>query len=180
MKVTITKHTDVHAARRAIESTMPPGFKAKADLNQIYTWMHSPIRTQIFEIELDDIYSYVSVHFARHVTVVPFITSKRTDRGGTGKEDRYELLKCTIWANAEAIINMAHKRLCFQADTNTWLNMWQIKKAMEAVDPALAAHMIPMCGYRGGVCSEPKPCGNYKTRRFDPAEEMARIKLGDA
>jgi len=175
MKVKIIKHTGIEEAQRAVESTMRKGFESKANLDQIYRWMHSPMRTQLFEIALDDVYSYVSTHFVRHVTVVPFVTSKRTDRGGAGTEDRYTLVKTTIWANAEAIINMAQKRLCYQADMETWKVMFAIRSLMETVDPDLAKYMVPQCVFRGGVCCEPTPCGMYKIEPYDPVKIMERI-----
>ena len=179
MSCEVTKHTDIHDAWAAIESTMYEGFEAKAPLKQIYSWMHSPIRTQVFSIQLRNIYSFVSVHFARHVTTVPFVQSKRTDRGGSGEENRYSLVNHRIVCNAEALMNMANKRLCYQASPETRMVMQLIKDKIEKVDPELAYHMVPNCVYRGGICPEPKPCGNYKIRRFKGIddERLMRITL---
>jgi len=177
MSVDIKKHTDIDDAWDAINSTMFDGFAAKANLKQIYGWMHSPIRTQVFSIQLRGIYSFVSVHLARHVTTVPFVQSMRDDRGGTGDEGRYTLVNHRIFANAEALMNMAHKRLCFQASSETRDVMVMIKDAMEWVDPDLAYHMVPSCVYRGGVCSEPKPCGKYKIRRFKGIEDEKEMRI---
>lgn len=176
MTCTVKKHTDIQDAWEAIESTMYEGFVAKAPLKQIYMWMHSPIRTQIFSIQLKNIYSFVSVHLARHVTTVPFVQSKRTDRGGTGTEDRYSLVNHRIFCNAEAIMNMAHKRLCFQASPETREVMLLIKSEIEKIDPDLAYYMVPNCVYRGGLCPEPKPCGNYKIRRFRGVEDEKMMR----
>ena len=64
--------------------------------------------------------------------------------------------------NAEALMNMAHKRLCSKASPETRKLMAMIKHEIEVVDPALARHLVPMCVYRGGICSEPKSCGYTK------------------
>ncbi len=177
MSVEIIKHTDINEAWAAIESTMFNGFEAKAPLKQIYMWMHSPIRTQVFSIQLKNIYSFVSVHLARHVTTVPFVQSKRIDRDGSGEENRYSLVNHRIFANAEAIMNMANKRLCYKASPETRDVMLMIKFAMVKVDPDLAYYMVPNCVYRGGICPEPKPCGNYKIRRFKGIDDEIRMTL---
>ena len=177
MSVEIIKHTDINEAWAAIESTMFEGFEAKAPLKQIYMWMHSPIRTQVFSIQLRDIYSFVSVHLARHVTTIPFVQSKRIDRDGSGKETRYSLVNHRIFANAEAIMNMANKRLCYKASPETRYVMLKIKDVMMHVDPDLAYYMVPNCVYRGGICPEPKPCGNYKIRRFKGVDDEKVMRL---
>jgi hypothetical protein len=179
LKVKVTKHTGLNEARRAIEATMPAGFISKAELQGIYTWMHSPIRTQIFEIELIDIKSFVSVHLVRHVTVTPFVTSKRTDRGGSGKEDRNSLVNTTLWCNAEALINIAQKRLCYQASKETRDVVRAIQTEIRKVDPDLARYMVPQCVFRGGYCCEPRACGNYPgVKKYNPKEIWLKIMGG--
>lgn len=170
MKITVTKHTTLEDARRALATTVGKEFQSTATLDQIYTWMHSPIRTQIFEVFLEDIPTFVSVHLVRHVTIVPFVTSKRTDRGGNGTEDRNSPVDMRFWANAEALINMARKRLCYKASKETKEIMGHICSEIYSIDPDLAAHMVPNCVAQGGYCREPKPCGNYKVKRYDPVE----------
>ena len=170
MNVTIKKLTTLEEARRAIETTVGKDFASSANLNQVYTWMHSPIRTQIFDILLEDIPTFVSVHLARHVSTTPFVLSKRVDRGGDGKEDRYTPVDHRILANAEAIINMAQKRMCYKASPETREVVYAIRDEMMLIDPDLGNHMVPMCVFRGGICVQPKPCGNYKIRRYNPQE----------
>ena len=44
--------------------------------------------------------------------------------------------------------------------SGTWgVALAMIKHEIEVVDPALAKHLVPMCVYRGGICSEPNSCG---------------------
>lgn len=66
-------------------------------------------------------------------------------------------------ANAEALINMAHKRLCNKASVETRLVMNQLKEEIRKADPDLWPHLVPQCAYRGGLCGEPKSCGFNKT-----------------
>jgi hypothetical protein len=80
------------------------------------------------------------------------------------KFDRYAPTDLFCVANADAIINMAHRRLCTMASKETREIMQGIVDAIETVDPDLADHCVPMCIYRGGaVCSEYKPCRYYET-----------------
>ena len=73
--------------------------------------------------------------------------------------DRYAPTDLSFIINAEALINMAHKRLCSKASLETRKLMGMIKHEIEVVDPALAKHLVPMCVYRCGICSEPNSCG---------------------
>lgn len=73
--------------------------------------------------------------------------------------DRYAPTDIAFIINAEAIINMAHKRLCGKASSETNELITKIAIQVAIVDPALAEHLVPQCVFRGGICSEPKTCG---------------------
>lgn len=60
--------------------------------------------------------------------------------------------------NAEALINMAHKRLCHKASAETFAVMESLRAHIKNIDPDLAKHLVPMCVYRGGICPEPNSC----------------------
>lgn len=75
------------------------------------------------------------------------------------KFDRYAPTDIAFIINAEAIINMAHKRLCRKASSETNELITKIAIQVAIVDPALAEHLVPQCVFRGGICSEPKTCG---------------------
>ena len=64
--------------------------------------------------------------------------------------------------NAQALIHMSRKRLCFQSHAETIKVMTGIKEAILAVDYTLAQYMVPECMYRNG-CYELKPCGYYES-----------------
>ena len=177
MKVLITKHTGIEEARACIESTMAAEFVSKSTLRQIYSWEHSITRSQIFSVQLIDIMTFVSVHLARHVTTTPFVRSMRTDRGGDGQEDRYTLVNHRFIANAESILHIARRRLCYQASEETRDTVSSIKEAIRKVDPDLAHYMVPNCVYRGGICPEPKPCGKYRVHRFDGENDELLMRL---
>lgn len=172
MQVKITKHTDLAAARRALETTVNKGFSSSATLDDIYTWMHSPVRTQIFEISLKDIPSFVSTHLCRHTKQhpQPFVTTNRVDRGGAEGAGRFTPVDMVIWCNAEALLEMAKLRLCWKASAETRNVMFAIVTEMYAVDHDLAYHMVPSCVAQGGYCREPKPCGKYHVKRYNPQQ----------
>ncbi len=177
MKVIVKKHTDIEEARACIESTMASEFISKSTLRQIYGWEHSITRSQLFSVQLIDVFSFVSTHLVRHVTTVPFVRSKRIDRDGDGSENRYTIVNHRFICNAEALLNMARRRLCFQASFETRETMLAIKKAIMDIDPDLAYYMQPNCVYRGGICPEPKPCGNYIIERYEPEERELAMRI---
>jgi hypothetical protein len=67
--------------------------------------------------------------------------------------------------NAEAIINMSHKRLCTKASPETRALWREVKLVMMDADPDLAVHMVPACFYRGGLCGEPRSCRYTDTEK---------------
>ena len=78
------------------------------DLYEIYKNEHSPIRTQLFKVEMLDIPTFVSVHFVRHTQgVTHFVKSNRKDRGGKDDVDRWTPVNHGMLCNAQALINMA-------------------------------------------------------------------------
>jgi hypothetical protein len=162
MEVKIIKLTDVALMRRACEMTYKGNGKpSKMTLRQIYDCEHSPMRTQIFWLELLGVKSCISVHLVRHgIWNQPYVESNRPDRGGSEKVDRDTPVNHGMFINAQALINMARKRLCGKAHKETTEVMEMIKDAVRTVDPDLADFMVPECVYRNG-CHELKTCGYW-------------------
>ena len=210
-KCKVIKLTGLDLLHRA--NSFTTGKNSRMSLATAYRHGHSPIRTQLFWIELTDIPLYVASQLVRsHVGVQFFQRSKRTDRGGEDfpKEcaDLFfrleDLIICSRWGmdeddagkyadklseiqkriaelpnrfdryaptdlafiiNAEALMNMAHKRLCTKASAETRAVMSLIRSeiAKDDVDPDLAMHLVPQCVYRGGICPEPRSCGKNIT-----------------
>ena len=157
MIITARKLTDKTLVRLACEATMDN--KSKVTLDTIYKCEHSPIRTQMFWIELRSIPSFVSVHLVRHkIGVEHFVKSLREDRCGNGTENRNTLTNHSMLINAQSLINMARKRLCLKASKETVEVMEHIKKSIRKVDPYLYKYMVKDCQYRNG-CNEIKSCG---------------------
>jgi hypothetical protein len=101
----------------------------------------------------------------------------RDDRGGTQQEDRYTPVKHRIFCNAEAILNISNKRLCYKASPETRESILMLRDKMIDIDPDLAYNMVPNCVWRGGICPEPKPCGNYKIRRFNGTDDEIAMRI---
>lgn len=214
--ISVEKITNVDLLRRANSFTTSK--ESKMTLAQAYKCGHSPIRTQLFWIELTEIPLFVASQLVRsHIGVQFFQLSKRTDRGGTdfrdvcrtyariiesqccnienqteeivfdeneieiplnnlrataeaiadlsNEFDRYAPTDLAFIVNAEAIINMAHKRLCNKASKETREVIQGICYEIEHYDADLYKHLVPQCIFRG-VCPEPKSCGYIKTHGF--------------
>lgn len=177
MLVKIIKHTGLAEARRAIEATCYESMESTATLAQVYQWLHSPIRTQLFEIHISNIPTFAATHLVRHVTTQPFVSTQRIDRGAQEVADRYTPVNMIIWANAESLLSMAGKRLCYKSSQATRKAFRILKAKMKMCDPDLARHMQPQCVYQGGYCREPKPCGKYRAKKYDPETILASIKF---
>lgn len=94
MNITVTKLTDVELLRKA--NSFTTGHESHMTLAKAYALGHSPIRTQMWWIELTDIPRFVAQHFERHaVAVIPFgggddypdVYYEKTARIDRGAED---------------------------------------------------------------------------------------------
>lgn len=184
MEIKIEKQTDEKILRRACDMTRKPGMvPSQMTLEKIYQCEHSPARTQKFWIELNGIETFVSVHLVRHkFGVEHFVESNRDDRGGTGKEDRYTPVNHGMDINAQAVMAMSHKRLCYASHKRTVSAWMKLKKAMKKVDPALSAVMVPIC-VQYGYCPELRECApgllNVLRAYKDAPQSVARQRVMD-
>lgn len=168
MEIKVTKITDASLIRDAASCTS--GRKSHITLAKAYRSEHSIIRTQLFKVEMRDIPTFVSVHFVRHkVGVEHFVKSNREDRGGNGQADRNTPVDHIMLVNAQALLAMAHARLCSKAHPSTREVMGQIVMEVSKADPDLGPLLVPRCVYRGGICGEPKSCGYNRSELFQKA-----------
>ena len=167
MKINIQKLTNVELLRKA--NSFTTGHESKMALAKAYAYQHSPIRTQLFWIECREIPLFVASQLVRsHVGVQFFQKSHRPDRNPDAKDEgRMTPTDLAFICNAEALINMSHKRLCAKASPETREIFGQICELVEEQDPDLYKHLVPQCMYRGGICPEPKGCGYNKTELFN-------------
>ena len=159
MNVTIQKLTDETLLRRACDMTRHPGQNpSTATLERMYRCEHSPIRTQLFWVELQGIPTFVSVHLVRHKHGVEhFVESNRDDRGGSEETNRLTPVNHGMLVNAQALINMARKRLCYASHKTTVGVFSRLRNAVRRVDQDLAINMVPECVVRG-YCPELRQC----------------------
>lgn len=81
MNIKVRKLTDISLLREA--NSFTTNHESKMSLLTAYRMKHSPIRTQIFWITMDDISLFVASQLVRsHVGIQCYQLSKRTDRGG--------------------------------------------------------------------------------------------------
>ena len=130
---------------------------------------HSPIRELWFGIKMEIPY-WVSVHFVRHhIGVNHYVQSQRDDRNNNttprSQKEQGEIVSHIMSINAQALIQMAHKRLCFQASKETREVMNAIVHEVVKVAPYMKDVLVPLCIYRNGKCTEMFPCEQMKGLR---------------
>ena len=131
---------------------------------------HSPIRTLMFTIEMEIPY-FVSNHFVRHKHGVEhYVQSQRNDRQSNYDRDlapQSAMVTHTMDINAEALMNMSHRRLCTMADITTRYVMAKICQEVLAVSPEFEDRLVPMCEYLH-ECPEIRSCNRYKKYERQP------------
>ena len=161
-EVFVEKLTDIDLLRWACSMTIDS--ESNMSLERIYRNEHSPIRTQIFKVSMMEIPTFVSTHFVRHSVGIlsHFCKTQRDDRIGETEgtaHDRWTPTNHGILCNAQALINIARKRLCNTSHISTRAVMYMLRDAVRKVDEDLAKRMIPECRYRGNFCHEDRMCG---------------------
>lgn len=125
---------------------------------------HSPIRRLFFSFYMEIPY-WVSVHLCRHIHAQPYVQTQRNDR-----QDKYDrndksqdaIVKMIFDVNAEELMTIANKRLCTQASKETREVIETICDKVVETNPEFEGLLVPMCAYRGGICTEFNPCGVNK------------------
>lgn len=117
--------------------------------------MHSTIRNLIIRWKWINMPSFCATHFSRH-KLEKFISTQRSDRTGV---DRTKLpqdapVSFTGLANAQNIIDMMAKRLCFTADKTTVEYAQSLKRELRPIEPELADVCVPACIMYGGCREE--------------------------
>ncbi|WP_195515587.1 hypothetical protein [Paraclostridium bifermentans] len=131
---------------------------------------HSPIRKIKMAWRWLGIKSWVSVHIVRHwLGIEHFVGTRRTDRTGIDRNAlrQDELVNHECEANAQALINISRRRLCFCASPETREAWQQVKDYVATKEPELAQCMVKECVYRNGLCPEMFSCGYNKSPKFE-------------
>jgi hypothetical protein len=129
---------------------------------------HSPIRQLLIKCKWYDLKSWVSVHFVRHkFGIEHWVRTQRTDRTSIDRDNlpQSNFVEHEIEANAQSIINISRKRLCYNASTETRRAWKAVIESIKEEQPELYSVCVPDCIYRGW-CYEFKSCGYYKTNEY--------------
>jgi hypothetical protein len=124
---------------------------------------HTPIRLIEIDWSWERIKSWVSVHWVRHKHE-KFVSTQRDDRKEheISRDDMPQgtLVDMDNYANAQQLIDIMRKRLCYQASPETRELAEDFKVALRAEQPELADVLVPNCVYRCG-CPEFQTCGYW-------------------
>lgn len=131
---------------------------------------HSPIRKLTIGWRWLDLMSWVATHITRHsIGITHFVSTRRSDRIGKDRNllPQGELVNHEVDANAQALIYISRKRLCYQASKET-REAWEkaINEIVKPKEPELASICVKECVYRGGLCPEMFPCGYNESEKF--------------
>lgn len=173
----VEKLTDVELLQWACSMTIDA--ESHMTLERIYRNEHSPMRSQLFKITMLGVPTFVSTHFVRHnIGIIShYCKTQRDDRIGDTEGDdpnRWTPTNHGILCNAQALVNIARKRLCYTSHWATIITMKILKTMVNDVDPALVSRMVPECIYRGGVCHEDRICGKRKNIKHWKEVELDR------
>ena len=122
---------------------------------------HSPIRTLMFTIRMGNIPYCNSVHFVRHKYGVEHYVQSQRKNPERGAERQDAPVTHIMDINAQELIYMARKRLCYKADETTHLIMSEICWNICGIDPVWESVLLPACSCNEKNCREFKPCGMY-------------------
>lgn len=126
---------------------------------------HSPIRTLMFTILMRDIPYCNSVHFVRHKYGVEHYVQSQRKNEERGAERQDVPVTHIMDINAQELIFMARKRLCYKADAETRAIMADICWKIIGIEPVWKTVLLPACGCDEANCREFKPCGMYKKEK---------------
>lgn len=148
------------------EKEITPKFKKRLLFSE-----HSPIRELIFSWKWEKLKYWISVHLVRHNKGTEHrVSSQREDRSldkldRNNKTQNSPVNHKTI-ANAQSIINISRKRLCYKAHPET-KEAWEFfLEELKKTEPELVEVCVPECIYRGGICPEMQSCGYNKSLDF--------------
>lgn len=137
-------------------------------MRKLYLCEHSPIRTQLYRIKLENLPYWVSNHFVRHkIGVEHFVSTQRTDRTDIDRNEKKQSDYVTheMVLNPQAFITISRKRCCFCASPETRLTWNKVLDELEKLNAPLRRACVMDCIYRGW-CYEHSSCKYHKTANF--------------
>ena len=147
----IKNHCRTTVNKKFTENEPSDEFKKKLLISE-----HSPIRLLEIDWTWEDIKSWVSVHWTRHKHE-KFVSTQRDDRKehDISRDDMPQGTPVVMdnYANAQQLIDIFRKRLCYQASPETREYAEDFKIAIREIEPELSNVLVPNCIYRNG-CPE--------------------------
>ena len=123
---------------------------------------HSPIRELTVRWAWNGIKSWIATHYSRH-RFECYIGTQRSDRTGINRDNLPQgtLVNMNNSANAQQLIDVARKRLCYQSSIETRKYMRSLKRELYlSGEKELSNVLVPSCVYRCG-CPEFSNCGYF-------------------
>lgn len=125
---------------------------------------HSPLRAVVYRVYVEDVPSWVSVHYVRHHIGVQFYVKSQRHKGRE-LEPQGQLVNMMFDVNAQSLINIAKARTCNKAAKETREVMEQLRWCLissgDQYDEMLAQVMVPPCEWYEH-CYELEPCGKNR------------------
>jgi hypothetical protein len=89
-----------------------------------------------------------------------WMSTGRPDRPDAVKSEysREQPVNFVMKLTARAIKEISHYRMCQKAEHPTRVFMNLLKMQLVGIEPQLAKEMMPLCEYRGGICTEFNSC----------------------
>jgi len=143
---------------KGLGNVTPPDFEWK---HKILKARHSPIRYLRYSFMIEDIPSNTAVHLCRHIHSQPYCSSLRNDRQDVmdgDKAPRDTPINMIYDVNAEELMVIANKRLCYLASENTRKVVQKMCLEVLREAPEFTGLLVPMCEWQG-ECKEMFPCG---------------------
>lgn len=119
---------------------------------------HSIIRALWIKWLWVEIPYWVTVHFKTHSLGTLQDTRTQRIKEDRGKEPQEALVEHEMACNAQAIINISRKRLCYKASKETREAWKNVIHNLYKCEPELAHVCVRECVYRG-FCPELNSCG---------------------
>jgi len=132
---------------------------------------HSPIRSVKYRVILKNIPYYAHVYLIRHHEgFEPYVFSQRDDKGVLDVTERDskpqgEPISMMFDINAQALITIAKKRLCYKSHkvVRNVLKLIKVELSKgDTYDQILGNLMMKNCEWWSGLCQEPESCGKVK------------------
>lgn len=137
------------------------GREVKAKPSYWFKCEHSPIRMFRYLIKYEGIKLFISTHIIRHGKFAEHAAmTLRDDLRPEDVQDkgRETLVNHCVETNAQELINISRKRLCYKSHRETVAVWTKTCNAIKEVEPSLYPFLVPECVYRNGICPEYTEC----------------------